>query len=342
MEQRPVTLAIVGVTGSVGRALLQALEESDLAVNQLRLLSSERGAGAEFDFRGEIRRADALGDGAFRDVDLAFFAATEEVSRAWTGRARAEGCLVVDLSPAFRLDDDVPLVVPELNADDAGRSKRGIVSVPGAASVQLALVLGPLQAAAGLERVVVTSCESVSGAGQVGIEELEGQTRAMLGFQEPPPATVFPHRIAFNLVPQVGAIGGRGKDGEHGIVLETRRLLGAGAPALAITSLRVPLFYGHTQAVNVRTARVLPAEAARSILRQAPGVKVIDAPGEGVYPMPMLAVNDDAVLVGRIRDDPSQERGLDLLTASDNLRRGAATSALGVARVLLESVGAAR
>jgi aspartate-semialdehyde dehydrogenase len=338
MAARSVNLAVLGATGAVGRALLQALEEDELEIGSLRLLASEHGGGAELDFRGELRRVEVVGEGAFDGVDLAFFAATAGASRAWAERSRAAGCVVVDLSPAFRGDPDVPLVVPELNAQAlSGFRTRGLVATPSAAAVQLALVLGPIHAAADIERVVVASCEAVSGAGQPGIEQLERETRAMLNFQEPPPPTVLPHRLAFNLLPQVGPMASDGvTEEERGLVLETRRLLGERPPRITATALRVPLFYGHSQMVNLGTARALTARDARALLAQAPGVKVVDAPSEGVYPMPMLAVNDDAVLVGRIRDDPTQPHGLDLFITGDNLRRGAATTALGVAKLLLE------
>ncbi len=337
MAGRAVSVGIVGATGAVGRAILQALEDSDLEIEVLRLLASERGAGAELDFRGQIRTVDPLAEGAFAELDLAFFAATADVSRAWAERAVAAGCAVVDLTPAFRADPAVPLVVPELDASALAARPRRIVAVPGASAVQLALALAPLHAAAGLEHVVVTSCEAVSGAGQGGIEELEAQTRAMLGFQEPPAPSTIPHRIAFNLVPQIGrAADGDRTDAERSLASEVARLLGVGAPGISATCVRVPLFYGHLQIVHLRTARPLGAAGARAALRNAPALKVIDVIGEGVYPMPMLSVNDEAVLVGRIRDDPSQERALDLVIASDNLRRGAATTAVAVAKLLLE------
>ena len=338
MPGSAVSVAIVGATGAVGRALVQAIEESDLDIGELRLFASERSAGSEIDFRGELARVGPLRDGAFRDLDLAFFSATAEVARAWAGRAWAAGCPVIDLSPAFRADADVPLVVAELNPGDVGGFRaRGLVATPGPGAVQLALVLSPIHAAVGVERAVVTTCEAVSGAGQPAVDELESEMRAMLAFQEPPPPTVLPHRIAFNLIPQVGSMGEDGvSDEERAIVAETRRLLGADPPRIAALALRVPVFYGHAQAVNIRTSRPLSAADARALLARAPGVKVVDAPAQGVYPMPMLAVNDDAVLVGRVRDDATQERGLDLFLTADNVRKGGASNAFAVARLLLE------
>jgi aspartate-semialdehyde dehydrogenase len=337
MAARPPNIAVLGATGAVGRALLQAIEDLDLPVGSVRLLASERSAGTDVDFRGEPRRVEVLRAGAFQGKDLAFFAATAAVSRAFADEAKAAGCVVVDLTPAFRADPTVPLVLPEVNPEAlSGVAARGLVATPSPAAAHLALVLAPLHRAAGVERAVVTTLEAVSGAGQKGVEELEAEMRAMLAFQEPPTPTALPHRIAFNVVPQIGAFGEAGASEEElGIVGDLRRLLGSSV-RLAATAVRVPVFYGHSQTVNLRTRRTLSAADARELLRKAPGVKVLDAPAEGVYPMPMLAVNDDAVLVGRLRDDATQDNGLELLVAGDNLRKGAATTAVEIAKLLAE------
>ncbi len=334
---RPLNLAVIGATGAVGKAMVQALEDLDLPLGPVRFIASERSAGSDVEFRGEARRVEALTEGAFQGRDLVFFAAGAGVSRAWAEKARAGGCAVVDLSPAFRADPGVPLVLPEVNPEAlAAFGKRGIVATPGPAATMLALVLAPLHRAAGVERASVTTLESVSGGGQKGIEELEAEMRAMLAFQEPPQPTALPHRIAFNVVPQIGPFDPAGaSEEERAIVAETRRLLGSSL-RLTATAVRVPIFYGHSQAVNVRLRRKLSAAEARELLRKAPGVKVLDAPAEGIYPMPMLSVHDDAALVGRIREDESQENGLDLFVTGDNLHRGAATTALGITRLLAE------
>lgn len=337
MTIRPLHLAVLGATGAVGRALVQALEESDLPVASLALLTSGHSAGAELDFRDDAFRAVAVGPGAFAGKDLAFFAAGAATSRAQLEAARAAGCAVIDLTPAFRGDADVPLVLPPLNADAlAGFARRGVVAVPGPAAAQLALALAPLHRAAGVERASSVVMEAVSGAGQKGVSELEAELRAMLSFQEPPPPTALPHRAAFNVVPQVGPFGDDGaSEEERAIVADVRRLLGSSL-RVAATAVRVPVFYGHVQLVSVKLRRALGAAAARDLFRQAPGVKLIDAPQEGVYPMPMLAVNDDAVLVGRVRDDATQEHGLDLVVCGDNLRQGGASTAIELAKLLAE------
>ena len=344
MPARPVNVAVLGATGATGRALVQALEDGALSVSSLRLLASEHGAGAELEFRGEAHRVAPVRAGAFDGCHVAFFAAGAVAARAWAGPAWKAGCAVVDLSPAFRGDADVPLVLPQLRGEAVSAlPARGIVAIPGPSAAQLALVLAPLRAAAGVERVVVTSCQAASGAGQPAVEALEGELRAMLSFQEPPPPSALPHRLAFNLVPQVGAFGGHAAtDEEREIVADIRRLLGPRPPRVSVTCVQVPVFYAHSQFVSLRTARPLPAADARALLARAAGVKVLDQPAEGVYPMPMLAVNDDAVLVGRIRDDESEENGLQLVVAGDNLRQGGATTAVAVAASLAEHLLAAR
>ncbi len=332
MAVRPLKVAILGATGAVGKALVQALEESELPGAEVRLLASERSAGAELDFRGDLYRVQPVGDGSFDGQHLAFLAAGAASSRAFAPKARAAGATVIDLSPAFRASVEVPLALPELFPEALGGVPAGgLLAVPGPAAAQLALVLAPLHRAAGVERATTVLLEAVSGAGQRGVEELEAELRAMLALQEPPPPTALPHRIAFNIVPQVGAAGDDGStEEERAVAAAVRRLLGSSL-RVGVTALRIPIFYGHVQAVSLRTRRKLPATEARELLRHAPGVKLLDAPNQGVYPMPMLAVNDDAVLVGRVREG---EDGLDLILAGDNLRLGGAATAVAAARLL--------
>ncbi len=336
MTTRPISLAVVGATGLVGRAVLEALPGSELELRAVKLLASQRSVGTRLEVDDDEVPVEALRDGAFRGCDVAVFCAPAEVARAWAARAWAEGCAVIDGSAAFRAEADVPLVVPEVNAAALdGFRARGVVASPSGAVTALAVALAPLHAAAGLERIVITSFQAVSGAGCKALQQLEREASDLMNGREPLPASALPYRIAFNLVPQVGAFleGGRTL-GEEALAAETRKVLGAPGLGVAATAVRVPVFYGDAAAVNVTMARALPADEARALLRRAPGLKVIDAPAEGVYPMPMLAVNDDAVLVGRIRADPSQERGLDLFIVSDDLRKGAVANALQIAALL--------
>ncbi len=335
---RPIALALVGATGTVGRAVLEVLDDLDMPIESLRAFASPRSAGTTVAFRGDDVRVDAPKEGAFRGCDVAIFCAGPAVAREWAPRAWAEGCAVVDDSPAFRMEPDVPLVVPEVNPDAlAGYRARGIVSNPSSNVTALAIALAPLRAAAGLRRVVVSTYQSVSGVGQSGVEELEREARDLLNLREPDPAARFPHRIAFNVIPQVGPfLEGGATEEEAKIVRETRKVLGDPDLAVTATAVRVPVFFGHSAAVNVATRRSLGAAAARDALRGAPGVKVVDDPAQRVYPMPMLVAHEDAVLVGRIRDDPSQEHGLDLFLSVENTRKGAATNAIQIAQLLAE------
>jgi len=333
---RPLTLALVGATGTIGRTVIEALDALDVPVRALKPFASPRSAGTTVAFRDDDLRVEALREGAFQGCDVAIFCAGPAVAREWAPRAWAERCAVVDDSPAFRGDPDVPLVVPEVNpAALAGFEARGVVASPSAVSTALALVLAPLRAAAGLRRAVVSTYHSASGLGQGGIEELERQARELLNMKEPDPPARFPHRLAFNVIPQVGALGADGAtEGERQLVAETRRILGEPSLAIAATAVRVPVFFGHSAAVNVATARPLGAAGARAALAKAPGVKVVDDPAQRVYPMPMLVGSEDAVLVGRLRDDPSQEHGLDLFLSIENTRKGAATNAVQIATLL--------
>jgi aspartate-semialdehyde dehydrogenase len=332
MTDRPMQLAVVGATGSVGRAVLEDLEAREVPV-ALRLFATARSEVDLLEFRGDELEVEKLGDKAFRGCDAAIFATPAPVAREWAPRAWAEGCLAVDLTGAFRAAPEVPLVVAGWNdAAVAEGNARGVVAGPSGPVVPLALTLGPIHRKAGVERVVVTVLHAASGAGRAGVRQLEKEMVALLNGEEPDLSDLS-HRMGFNLVPQVGDFDASGRtDLETAVGAELRRLLAAPALAATATAIRVPVFYGHGLVVNVRTARPLASDEARVLLRASPGVKVIDAPGERVYPMPMLAVNDDAVLVGRIREDPSQGNGLDLFVVADNLRRSAAGNGVRIAQ----------
>lgn len=335
---RPIDLVVVGATGAAGRTALQVLEERAVPLARLTLLASERSAGTKLEFAGDQLPVEAVKDGAFRGHDVALFFAPPDAARALAPRAWAEGCAVVDRSPAFRREPGVPLVVPELNPDAlAGYRAHGVVALPSASATALSLALAPIAREAGLERVAVTTFQSASGAGQCGVDQLERELVALMNMREPEPPGRIPYRLAFNLVPQIGAFAASGAtEEEERMAEETRRLLGLPGLPFTATAVRVPLFYTHSLSVNIRTARPLAPDAARALLRAAPGVKVVDDPATGVYPMPLLAASEDAVLAGRIRSDPSQERGLELFLVLENLRKGAATGAIQVAELLAE------
>lgn len=332
MTDRPMQLAVVGATGSVGRAVLEDLEARDVKV-ALRLFATARSEVDLLEFRGEELEVEKADEKAFRGCDAAIFATPAPVVRELAPRAWADGCLAVDLSGAYRAAADVPLVVAGWNDAAVAEAKgRGVVAGPSGPVVPLVLALGPIHRKAGLQRVVVTVLHPASADGRAGIRQLEKEMVALLNGEEPD-LSELSHRMGFNLVPQVGAFDAAGRTEEEVAVgVQLRRLLAAPTLAATATAIRVPVFYGHGLAVNIRTARPLPAAEARALLRESPGVKVVDAPADRVYPMPMLAVNDDAVLAGRIRDDDSQVNGLDLFLVADNLRRGAAGNAVRIAQ----------
>ena len=335
MPSRPFSIALLGATGAVGRAVLEVIEDLDVPAAEVRLLASARSAGQEIDFRGEPQRVRAVADGAFRGCDVAILCAGDDASRAWAPVARAEGALVVDDSTAFRDRPGVPLVVPEVNLAALDGAAEGIVANPGAVAIALALSLRPLDAAAGLRRLVVDTYQAVSGAGHRGVAQLEREVADLMNGREPPPPTRFPHRVAFNVVPQVGEVGEDGVSAEERLIADDlRRLLGLPDLAVAVTAVRVPVFFGHTAAVHAGFERPLEVAAARDALRAARAVKVLDQPREAIYPMPMLAVNDDAVLVGRLRADPAMAPGLAFVLAADNLRKAGATNLVQLAQAL--------
>ncbi|BDG08881.1 aspartate-semialdehyde dehydrogenase [Anaeromyxobacter paludicola] len=338
MASRPLSLAILGATGAVGRTVLQVLEDRDTPVKSLKLLASERSQGTVLEFKGEELPVEPLKPGVFQGCDVAIFSAGSAVSREWAPKAWAEGCAVVDNSSAFRADPEVPLVVPEVNPEAlAGFRAKGLVANPNCAVTPLLVALQPLHRAAGIERLVVSTYQSVSGAGQKAVEQLEGEAHALMNGAEPDAPHQIPYRIAFNLVPQIGAfVEGGETEEERSIAAESRRILGAPGLRVSATAVRVPIFYGHSWSVNLATGRKLSAGEARELLKQAPGVKLVDDLKERIYPMPLLAVNDDAVLVGRVREDASQEHGLALFVVADNLRKGAATNAVQLAELLGE------
>lgn len=335
---RPLTLAILGATGAVGRALVQVLEERDLPVAALRLLARKDSAGEEIDFRGETLEVEEASPRALRGADLCFLAVPAAAAREWAPRARAEGCrAVIDASAAFRSDPDVPLLAANVNPQAlAGLGERGIAAGPEAAALLLATALEPLRKAAGLERVAAVTLHAASGSGDPAVRELEAEVADLMNGREPDPPIESPHRVAFNLVPHVGGFGPGGRtDEEARTAAEVERILGEPGLRLSVASVRAPVFFAHTQLVWLRTRRRLPVEEARDALRNGPGLKLLDDPAERVYPMPMLAVGDDAVLAGRVREDPSQENGLEILVCGDNLRAGAA-NLVAVARLVLE------
>jgi aspartate-semialdehyde dehydrogenase len=330
-------VAVVGATGMVGQEFFRVLEQRKFPVGKLKALASERSAGSDVAWQGSRVPVEVLDQRSFDGVDLALFSAGAGVSRVFAPVAVAAGALVVDNSSAWRMADGVPLVVPEVNGDDI-RTAEGIVANPNCCAIPLAVALEPLRRAAGLERVVVATYQSASGAGRGLVDELWEQTGALAGGQQPE-AGEYPHPLAMNVVPggwSLEEADGGFNEEEVKIVAETRKILNLPELRVVATCVRVPVPVGHGEAVFVETERELGPEEARALLRGAPGVVLQDGPGAQDYPTPAAVAGTDEVYVGRVRRDPSCQHGLAFWVVSDNLRKGAALNAVQVAERALE------
>jgi aspartate-semialdehyde dehydrogenase len=329
-------VGVLGATGLVGSTILGLLAERDFPVAELVPLASERSAGKEIEWNGESLTCRAVSDDSIQGLDLVLSSAGGSVSAEWTPKLVAAGATVVDNTSYWRMRDDVPLVVAEVNPE-ALEGHRGIIANPNCSTMQLMVALKPLYDEAGIERLVVSTYQAVSGTGKAAIDELMDQTHAILHGQEPK-AAIYPHQIAFNVLAQAGSFpaGDDHTDEERKLINETRKILGDQAIRVSATCVRVPVATGHSEAVNVETREPLSPERARELLAAAPGVTVVDDPAAGLYPMAIDAAGKDDVFVGRIRRDPGNESAIDLFVVADNLRKGAATNAVQVAELLVE------
>ena len=326
-------VAVVGATGAVGPVVLEVLAERGFPASEVVAFASARSAGSRIPFAGGELEVRELHEDSFDGFDLALFSAGGSTSRRYAPEAVARGCVVVDKSSAFRMDPSVPLVVPEVNPE-ALDGHRGIVSNPNCSTIQLVAALKPLHDAAGLTHVTVATYQAVSGTGAGAVRELHDQSRALLAGEAAEPS-VYPHQIAFNVLPQCDAFEGDSTTEETKLVNETHKILGDPSIAISSTCVRVPVWRGHSEAVWIETREPLGAERARALLRDAPGVRVVDDPAAGAYPLPSAAAGTDDVLVGRIRDDASRRNGLSLFVVADNLRKGAATNGVQIAELLV-------
>ena len=336
---RQFKVAIAGATGAVGREMMKVLEEREFPVSELVPLASERSEGHKLEFRRAEVIVKRLRPDSFAGVDIALFSPGAAVSREFAPHAARAGAVVIDNSSAFRMEPDCPLVVPEVNPHTVQQAVRPggrrIIANPNCSTIQLVVVMKPLHDVAGLTKVIVSTYQSVSGAGQKGIDELEKEARALFNMAEIVPSK-FPHRIAFNLLPEIGKDSGNGyTEEEMKMVNESRKILGLPDLTVSATCVRVPIFFCHSEAAHLYFQRPLGPEQARAILRKAPGVKVVDDLHEHIYPMPILGAGDDDTLVGRIRADLAGPNGLALFVVSDNLRKGAATNAVQIAELLV-------
>jgi aspartate-semialdehyde dehydrogenase len=328
-------VAVVGATGAVGSTMLEVLHARSFPAAEVVPFASERSAGRTLDWAGSALTVAPLADDTIQGFDIALFSAGSKVSEEWAPRFADAGAVVVDNSSQWRMHEDVPLVVSEVNPE-ALESHKGIVANPNCTTMQTVVALGPILKHAGIERVVMSSYQAVSGTGQRAMEELHDQVEAQLQAKEMPAPQVYPHQIAFNVLPQVETF----KDGddytteERKCMRETRKILGREDIGVSATCARVPVFTGHSVSANVQTRDPLSPDECRELLAGAPGVTVIDDPANGLYPTALDAAGRDDVLVGRIRRDPSHERCLNLWIVGNNLRKGAATNAVQVAELL--------
>ena len=337
MSARLVTVAVVGATGAVGEALLEILEERGFPVGRLHLLASERSAGKRYRFRGESVTVRRLDEFDFEQVQIGLFSAGGAVSAEFAPRAAAAGCIVIDNTSHFRYDDDVPLIVPEVNPHRLAEFRnRNIIANPNCSTIQMVVALKPIHDAVGIERINVATYQAVSGAGAGGVRELAVQTANLLN-AKPVESTVAPVQIAFNAIPQIGAFQENGCTTEEmKMVWETHRIFEDDSIGVNPTCVRVPVFHGHSEAVHIETRTPVTAAEARALLAEAPGVVLRDDAAPGGYPTAVLdGAGNDAVYVGRVRQDLSHPRGLNLWVVSDNVRKGAALNSVQIAEELL-------
>jgi len=332
-------VAVVGATGAVGRMMVKVLEERNFPVKDLRLFASERSRGVTLPFRGEEIQVEVLSEQkSFSGIDIALFSAGASRSLEFAPKFAADGAVVVDNSSAWRMDPEVPLIVPEVNPHAvAGYKKKGIIANPNCSTIQMVVALKPLYDYSRIKRVVVSTYQAVSGAGQKAIQELRDQTQAWCRGESLPEPRVFPHQIAFNCLPHIDVFLENGYTKEEmKMVNETKKIMEDEKIGVTATTVRVPVFYGHAEAINIETERKITAAKARELLSSFPGVVVIDDPAEKKYPLQIEVAGRDEVFVGRIREDESLETGLNLWVVADNLRKGAATNAVQIAEILAE------
>ncbi|MGN7614006.1 aspartate-semialdehyde dehydrogenase [Magnetococcales bacterium HHB-1] len=334
---RTYSVAVAGATGNVGREIIRILEERDFPVSQLHPLASSRTAGTTIPFKGKEVVVKELDKFDFKGVDLGLFSPGAKISQVHAPRAAEAGCVIVDNTSFFRMDPDIPLVVPEVNGEAVAEyGKKGIISNPNCSTIQMLVALKPLHDAATIKRVVVSTYQAVSGAGKEAMDELFEQTRAKYLTGESVDPSAFSKEIAFNLIPQIDSFLDNGYTKEEmKMVNETHKILDPNI-AVTATAVRVGVFNGHSESINIETERKLTADEAREILAKAPGIKVVDNPKEMAFTTPKEASGKDATYVSRIREDNSVENGLNLWVVSDNLRKGAALNTVQIAEVLIE------
>lgn len=330
----PVNVAVVGATGAVGEEMLKILESRNFPVARLLPLASGRSAGADIIFRGEEFAVEELTHDSFDGIDIALFSAGGSVSLEFAPSAVDAGAVVIDNTSAFRMEEDVPLVVPEVNPERIKNRPRGIIANPNCSTIQMVVALKPLDDLFHIKRIVVATYQAVSGSGKRAMEELADQTRDIFAFTDIVP-TKYPHQIAFNALPHIDVFMEDGKTKEEWkMIVETRKILENQNIRISATAVRVPVFFAHSESINVEFEKPVSPGEARQILEKAEGVTVIDNPETNAYPLAINSAGKDDVYVGRIRKDDSVENGLDMWVVADNIRKGAALNAVQIAELL--------
>ena len=334
-KKKDYIVAVVGATGAVGEEMVKTLEQRDFPVEKLRLFASERSEGRILEFGDDEIRVESLNEKSFEGIDIALFSAGAERSKIWAPVAARSGCVVVDNSSQWRMDPEIPLVVPEVNPHHLEWHK-GIIANPNCSTIQMVVVLKPIHDAARIKRVVVTTFQAVSGTGRRAMDELLQQTTDLLNFREIK-CNVYPHQIAFNVLPHIDKFLENGYTKEEmKMVNETKKILGDNSVRLTATTVRVPVFRCHSESLNIETEKKLTANEVRAILSRAPGVVIYDAPEKNIYPVPINVAGKDETYVGRIREDESLENCINMWIVADNLRKGAALNAVQIAEKLVE------
>ncbi|MBI5683011.1 MAG: aspartate-semialdehyde dehydrogenase [Deltaproteobacteria bacterium] len=336
MEKQKYNVAIAGATGMVGKEFLRILEERNFPVDKLKLLASERSAGTYLEFRGKKEKVGLLSEETFEGIDIGLFSPGASVSKVYAPIAAKAGCVVIDNTSEFRMETDIPLVVPEVNPKAIGEyKKRNIIANPNCSTIQMVVALKPIHDAVRIKRIVVSTYQAVSGAGKEAVDELSEQVMAlfnMKGIEK----KVFPHQIAFNCIPQIDVFLENGYTKEEmKMVNETKKIMGDDLIKVSATAVRVPVFNSHSESVNIETEKKITAKEVKKLLSNAQGIKVLDDPQNKIYPMPVDASEHDEVFVGRIREDDTIPNGINMWIVSDNIRKGAALNAVQIAEVLI-------
>lgn len=335
IKKEQYNVAVAGATGAVGRKMLEILAEREFPIANLKVLASAKSAGQVLNFKGNEVKVEELRENSFEGVDIALFSAGASVSRQFAPFAVKSGCIVIDNSSAFRMESEVPLVVPEVNPEAIG-DKPGIIANPNCSTIQMVVALKPIHDKYKIKRIIVSTYQSVSGSGQKAIDELQNQTESLLAGKQVI-SNVYPYQIAFNCLPHIDIFMDNGYTKEEmKMVEETRKILGDSSVMVSPTTVRVPVFYSHSESVNVETLNPINAKDVKELLSGISGIEVLDNPESNEYPLAVDCVDRDEVFVGRIRDDISCENAINFWVVSDNLRKGAALNAVQIAEILIQ------